>query len=182
MDGVAEGVVIMSSAMAVYERWEDIPGYGGLYRVSDAGQVLSLARNGTGGGVLKFDINNAGYYQVRLYKGNKSRVFRVHRLVLAAFSSPSELQVNHKNGVKTDNRLENLEYVTASQNARHARKLLGQWSLTGERHPNAKLTDGDVKAIKSASGRLSQRELARMFGISEAQVSRIVNKKRRNHD
>ena len=164
------------------ERWIDVPGYEGLYQVSNLGQVVSISRNGTNGGVLKFDKNNAGYHQVRLYKGNKSRVFRVHRLVASAFIYPSEMDVNHKNGIKTDNRLKNLEYVTASQNVRHARKLFGSWSLTGAKHQNAKLTDADVEAIKSQAGHVTQRELAKTYGISEAQVSRIINGTRWNHD
>lgn len=157
------------------ESWRDIPGYEGLYQVSSFGFVMSRERTGTKGGVLKPDLNRSGYQQVRLYKGNKSQVFYVHRLVMLAFNGDSTKQTNHINGQKADNRLSNLEYVTPSENAIHAIGLFGKWMGKGEESSQAKLSQAEVNQIKDMRGQYSQRELARRFGISEAQVSRIIN-------
>lgn len=165
---------------ALTERWRAVKGYEGLYEVSDLGRVRSTPRNGTRGGILKADRVKHGYDQVRLYQNNEGKVYRVHRLVMLSFHGDSRLQVNHKNGVKHDNRLSNLEYVTPSENAIHARKLLGNWTKGGESHPTAKLCERDVNRIKSLKGEIPQRDIAREYGISETQVSRIMNGKRWN--
>lgn len=160
------------------ESWRDIPGYEGLYRVSDAGRVASSPRNGTLGGTLKPDTLRLGYCQVKLYRGNVGTVYKVHRLVLLAFVGPSEKDANHKNGVRSDNRLDNLEYVTAKENTAHAMKRRGKWQPGGEDSPTAKLSENDVETIRTLRGQLTQREIARKYQISEAQVSRIVNNQR----
>ena len=156
--------------------FEDIPGYEGLYQIDPAGVVRSIARNGTRGGFLKPDIV-CGYEQVTLYKNNTPAKHKVHRLMLMTFCIPSDLPVNHKNGNKTDNRLVNLEYVTYKQNTRHARKLLGSWNRVGEDHPQAKLTRKDVSNIRKLCKTMTQRKVAKMYGISEGHTSRIVNER-----
>jgi hypothetical protein len=99
------------------EQWKDIPGYEGLYKASNLGGVVSIR---TGKQIYKDTI--AGYKQVALYNKGTCRRYRVHRLVLLVFVGDSTLQVNHINGVKSDNKLSNLEYVTQSQNMKHAYK------------------------------------------------------------
>ena len=103
------------------EIWKDVVGYEGIYQVSNLGRVKSLNYNHTGKEkVRKLDLGRKGYYLVVLCKGGKRKAHIVHRLVMLAFIGESDLQVNHKNGIKTDNRLENLEYCTASENIRHS--------------------------------------------------------------
>ena len=114
----------------VAEVWKDIPDYEGAYQVSDMGRVRSLdhiARCNRGtklyrGRVIKPFITNAGYLRVGLrHHGDvHKRMDSVHRLVMLAFVGPSDLQVNHKDENKTNNRLDNLEYVTASKNQRYS--------------------------------------------------------------
>lgn len=100
------------------EIWKDIPGYEGLYQVSNLGRVKSLIT----GKKLK-ELNAAtGYLQAVLYKNRIPKRFLIHRLVAETFiKNPNKKPtVNHKNGVKHDNRLKNLEWATYKENMCHA--------------------------------------------------------------
>lgn len=97
------------------EIWKDVPGYAGLYQVSNTGRVKSFKNQyGHGVRILKGEKTQSGYIQVSL---NKKR-YKIHRLVAMAFIPNPDgfLQINHKNEVKTDNRVENLEWCTAKYN------------------------------------------------------------------
>ncbi len=111
------------------EIWKDIPGYEGLYQVSDLGRVKSLERyKNNNGGFVKVPekiFNGAprnGYLLVGLSKGGKRKTCAIHRLVAIAFIPNPENKptVNHINGNKTDNRAVNLEWNTDAENIRHA--------------------------------------------------------------
>jgi hypothetical protein len=110
------------------EIWKDIHGYEGCYQISNLGRVKSLSRMKSTGNlryesddiILKPGIVGRGYLHLSLWKnGNKKQAY-VHRLVIETFRGKSTLTVNHKNGIKTDNRLENLEYCTYGENNKHA--------------------------------------------------------------
>ena len=92
------------------------------YEVSNLGRV----RNARTGWVLKQSKNDWGYLKVDLCYQGQQKTCKVHTLVATAFVEGwrEGLQVNHKNGVKTDNRAENLEWVTSSENHRHSRNVL----------------------------------------------------------
>lgn len=102
------------------EIWKDIIGYEGYYQISNYGNVKNIKTNKT----LIGDINNMGYRRITLYTPIKKRFF-VHRLVALHFCEGynEKLIVNHKDGNKTNNKAENLEWVTRSQNDLHAYKL-----------------------------------------------------------
>ena len=95
--------------------WRDVKAYEGLYRVSSDGQVFS-ARSGK---ILKPHINTKGYARHWLQRDGQ-KAFFTHRLVAVAFLGASDLQVNHIDGDKSNNRVENLEWCSGSDNVKHA--------------------------------------------------------------
>lgn len=105
--------------------WIDLADFDGNYSVSDKGEIRSNFRIGESGQLVHERIlspakDKNGYLYINLYKGRKRVTVKVHRLVMKAFCGASKLQVNHINGVKDDNRIENLEYCTAKYNINHA--------------------------------------------------------------
>jgi hypothetical protein len=105
------------------EIWKDIPEYEGLYKVSNLGNVRSLPRATTKGGLLKQQVNSRnGYCYVCLSCNGKIALKRVHILVAEAFFGVRKngVQVNHLDGDKTNNNIANLEYCTQSENMKHA--------------------------------------------------------------
>jgi hypothetical protein len=92
------------------EIWKDIVGYENLYTISNLGNIKNkkgklLVKSSTVRGYLQITLNN-----------KKPKTYLVHRLLMAAFYGPSNLQVDHINGIRFDNRIENLEYVTGEEN------------------------------------------------------------------
>lgn len=116
------------------EEWRDIIGYNGKYQVSNLGNVRSVNR------ILKKQLDRYGYFFVHLYLNNRSKCKKVHRLVAESFVPEySELlQVNHKNEIKTDNRVENLEMCDNRYNCNYGSrktalaKTVIQETLSGE--------------------------------------------------
>lgn len=108
------------------EIWKDVKGYEGIYQVSNMGRVKSLARSGNNrtlkDRIMRQYVGKTGYMQVRLSKENKTRLLKVHRIVAEAFiDNPwQKPQVNHIDGNKTNNLVDNLEWNTSSENIKHA--------------------------------------------------------------
>jgi hypothetical protein len=124
------------------EVWKDAVGYEGVYQISSLGRVKSLSRvikkwNGTRRireKIMKPFVCNSGYLLVGLYSGRDRRPRSIHQLVAEAFlghaPNKHKLVINHKNNIKADNTLENLEIVTQRQNAnkkhlKHSSKYTG---------------------------------------------------------
>lgn len=104
------------------EIWKDIPEYEGMYQVSNLGRIKSLNYMGQKGNesILLQRINEDGYCDVRLSKNDHRKRKLVHRLVLKSFVGFSDLTVNHINEIRSDNRLENLEYMTTRENVTYS--------------------------------------------------------------
>jgi len=134
------------------ENWKPIDGYEGKYEVSDLGRIRSLSdKNGNRREhILVQRAGHNGYLYVNLWKRSRSRSMKIHRMVAEAFLEKNENPqcVNHKNGVKEDNRAENLEWCTYSDNTRHAVRmglaratkgeLNGMYGVHGAEHPSSK--------------------------------------------
>ncbi|WP_084757843.1 NUMOD4 motif-containing HNH endonuclease [Spirosoma luteum] len=110
------------------EVWRDIPGYEGLYTVSNFGRITSChdkyasRRKVKGDRILSPHIRGGLYRYVGLYKHKKAKTWSVHSLVMLAFvgERPTGYVINHIDGQKTNNHIENLEYCTVLENNRHA--------------------------------------------------------------
>lgn len=165
------------------EIWKDIDGFEGLYKVSNLGRVKSLERlvkhSATSKRLTKDRIlksnNNKRYQTVVLCDRVKKTTFLVHRLVGIMFI-PNEnnySEINHKNGIKSDNRMSNLEWCSRSQNEQHAYDN-GLTTTHSENHHSSKLTNSDIPKIKELlSCGLKQREIAKIFNVSESTISVI---------
>lgn len=156
------------------ELWKDVVDYEDLYEVGNYGRVKNKKRDK----LLSPYIDRAGYIKVGLYKDGKKKNQYVHRLVAMAFiDNPEEKSdVNHIDGDKTNNHVENLEWNTRGENIRHAFENKFINIPKGEDSGNAKLTEDQVIAIKeiNESG-ISQSQIARVLGVSQPTISYIIN-------
>ncbi|MEL4307410.1 NUMOD4 domain-containing protein [Joostella sp. CR20] len=106
------------------EKWLDVVGYEDKYQVSNMGRIKSkrkfYGKRWYDDKIMKTRQSKDGYIRVKLYKNNKQKTFYLHRLVSMAFIGESDLDVNHRDGNKANNKLSNLEYLTRSENHYHA--------------------------------------------------------------
>ena len=166
------------------EVFKDIKGYEGLYQISNLGRVKSLARirgNQYDGLelTLKFNNDKDGYLKINLSKEGIKTCFRVHRLVAEAFipNFENKPQINHIDGDKENNRVDNLEWVTCKENINHAFDVLGHTVKKGinqgEKCGRSKLTRDQILEVRSS--KLSGRKLAPLYGVSAFHINRIKN-------
>jgi len=165
------------------EVWKDILEYDGHYQISNLGRVKSFKRNRET--ILKLQTNTYGYNHISLMNNKKSSVNTIHTLVLQTFK-PDEYfdgaQANHKNGIKSDNRLENLEWCTAKENSNHAVRT-GLRNNIGENHYKSKLNNNSIRIIRMSykNKYLNKYELAEIFNVSAQSISDIINNKSWKH-
>jgi len=161
------------------EVWASIPG-APSYEASDLGRVRR--RGSAAGRVLRSFAQANGYLKISLSEGGVVTNWRVHRCVWFAFRGcvSSETDINHIDGDKSNNRLDNLELATRSENMAHASRmsLIGM----GETHYGAVLTNADVLAIRAqAADGVPQRKIGLAFGVKQQAVSDIVRRKNWKH-
>lgn len=150
-----------------------IPLYDDKYAVTKQGLVYSFKSNK----FLKLINHSAGYKVVMLTKNGKQKKHYVHRLVCSAYLGLSKLQVNHKDGIKTNNNLDNLEYCTTQQNTKHAQ--INNLIKSGEKCIKSKLKKYQVNEIRRryAQGNISIRKLAKNFNCGSQTIYDIVKYK-----
>jgi len=161
----------------VMEEWRDVVGFEGLYKVSNFGRIQTVKT----GKIKEQTISktdNRPY--LSLWKNNKIKVCRPHKLVLEAFVSvrPDGLECCHNDGNPQNNHWSNLRWDTPKNN--HADKVRHGTTNRGERCGTAKLTLEQVRAIRQ-DNRL-QRIIAAEYGVKDNTISRIKSGKRWAHD
>lgn len=147
----------------------EIKGYEKLYAITKNGKVWSF-RNKK---YLKPLLVGNGYYQFGLSVKGVRKAFLAHRLVLNAYLGKSlkKKQVNHKNGVKIDNQLENLEWMSAKENMQHASK--NNLTANKEKNGNSRLTLKEVELIRKEKGTYT--DIGKKYRVSRVQISNILN-------
>lgn len=155
------------------EVWRAIPEYEGYYEASSLGRIRSVPRNGTrkNGTILTPNVKKSGYANVLLSKNDIRKTHRIHRLIAQAFipNPEDKPQVNHKNGDKLDNRVDNLEWATSRENIRHKFDVLGYKTPQGEGKP--------IKCLETGEIFMHIRDAERKYGISHGPIQRAVNGK-----
>lgn len=149
-----------------------VVGYEEHYLVTTEGRVFTLRKNR----FMKAQDNMFGYLKVSLFKDKKLKSFKVATLVANAFltKDSKNLNINHKNGNKHDNRLDNLEYTTQSQNCRHALHFL----KVKRTHRDVFLTEKEVVVIKKLlKCKTPHQKIAKLFDCSRAHITNISNGK-----
>lgn len=152
------------------EIWQCIKSYNKKYQISNLGRVKNRKK------ILKICNNGKGYLYISLSKNNKRKNFLIHRLVANAFIINKENKpcINHIDGNKQNNKVDNLEWITYSENHKHAFKIGLKKSRKGEEMSNSKLKNKDVLFIKKNKNNYSRAELGRKFKICPSTISRII--------
>ena len=160
------------------EEWCEIDGYNGRYQVSNLGRVKSFFDKEAR--ILKANKVAEGYLRVSLRKDSMAKNHYVHRLVAKAFipNPGNKPQVNHIDGDKTNNRVENLEWMTGEENINHAFKLGLSKIPRGSKNPSSKLTPDQVREIRriyvKGSYKFGVVALAKRFKVSQETIRDIV--------
>lgn len=155
-----------------------VAGFEGLYSVSRCGRVYSHARYGAMSKWLRMTLDKNGYARVAFTRNNIAKTHKVHRVVALTFlPNPNNLPcVNHINGIRNDNRVENLEWCTIKQNVRHAWATGRAKALKGELSATSKISDlRRIELVQDyALTSMTQNQIALKYGISQANVSLII--------
>lgn len=185
---IVQPLINTKPGLNIMEIWKDIKGFPD-YLISDKGRVLSKKRITIRSNGIKLSVkrkilkpcyDTKGYLRVYFFKNGKKETRKVHRLVLEAFipNLKNKPQTNHKDGVKDNNKIENLEYATAKENVNHAvMNGLMRWNH-GENVHNSILSNSEVLEIKKLLKKktLFHREIGEIFGVARRVITKINTK------
>lgn len=158
------------------EIWRDVPGFGGEYQASNLGRIRRTY-------VLNLYRMTTGYLRPSMvYQGSRYQI-DAHRLVCAAFHGPKpaeKMQVAHLNGIRGDNRAENLAWTTPRENQRH--RVRHGTHNKGERHNKVKLTNAQVLELRSRKLTADEkREYAAKWGVAVCTIHDILSRRSWTH-
>jgi len=167
------------------ECWKPFLGYEGLYEISNRGRVkrVGKGRGSKAGKIRALFKDDRGYVFVILSKANKRTTKKIAPIVAKVFiDNPQGLpEVNHKDGDKNHNYVENLEWVSRSKNMKHA-FATGLHSTRGVRHPRTHLTEDDVRKIRLRHFEgATYAQIGREFEMSKGGIYCIVNRSTWKH-
>lgn len=178
------------------EQWKDVEGYENIYQISNLGNARSLPRiiehqrvggnthrQRVKGRLLVLQLNSKGYYRVNM--GGK--LVLVHRLVAKHFiyNPNNHPQVNHKDGDKLNNKVDNLEWMNNSENQKHGRSLGLIRTTKGEERENSILTEDDVRWILAHAEikhpEFNYKKIAKKYGVCPQHIGSIMTRKKWKH-
>jgi phage RecT family recombinase len=176
------------------EIWINIKDYEELYKISNCGRIKNLERkikkwNGFRTHkekIIKQFFSEDGYLRVQLWKNGENKKYQVARLVGESFipNIDNKPEINHRNGIKTDNRATELEWATHKENISHSINsgLKGDIKRGGQL-PQTILKEGDISMIRQiyAEGNTTQNELSEMFNVSRGAINNITNGRNWKH-
>lgn len=158
------------------EEWRDVVGFEGIYQVSNLGHVKTVKT-----GRIKVQTSEKGSSRkfVLLWRNNKYKKAKVHRLVIIAFRGPAPkgMECCHNDGDASNNSIDNLRWDTTQNNQRD--RVIHNTSNRGERCASAKLKEADVIRIRADTRK--QAEIAADYGVGQNTISRIKNRTRWGH-
>ena len=169
------------------EVWKDVIDYDGIYigvyQVSNFCRLKRIMhRKNPTSKLINAFVFEDGYICVTLAKNGKTKFTGIHRLIASAFilNPENKPEVNHKDGNKHNNSIDNLEWNTSIENKKHAFDTGLNEARKGEKSHFSKLTEKEVLEIRSIKG-MTKRDIGILYNIGEAAVGKIINRKRWTH-
>ena len=165
--------------------WKTVPGYS-RYKASTDGEIYTPSWKGGRSGKIISPAKDAGGYMRTMLVNDEGRTatIKVHRIIATTFLENPEAKetVNHINGIKHDNRVENLEWATRSENVKHSFRT-GLQSNKGSKGPTSILTESQVLQIREMfkPGVCGRKYLGEMFKVSPATIKDVILRKTWNH-
>lgn len=145
------------------EYFKDIPGYEGLYQVSNYGRIASVKREKI---LRPVESKRFKYNVVTLCRSGATKIHRIHRLVLRTFRGDSKLSVNHIDFNRANNHLSNLEYVSCKENTQHA--------IMAGPSARRRLTPDQVREIRISAE--TPRKLSPIYGVPISSIYSILKR------